>query len=96
MEDLFEFLLKNSGDHYLNRIGNGIVLSGVLGCALVYVTRFFTFKSGFKLSNIRKIGWNFSPVKKEELNVFGKICDYLFWLFILLVILGAVMMVIPF
>lgn len=53
MEYLLKFVSENSGDHYLNEIGAILIPVAVLLFAFVYVTRFFIFKTGFKLSNIR-------------------------------------------
>ena len=98
MEHLLELISRNAGDHYLNDVGFKLILAAFVVFAFVFLTRFFVYKSGFKLSNIRKTR---SPdglpsEDGEEFGTFGKVWSYLLRLSIFLFVLGAAMAVFPF
>lgn len=98
MEHLYEFLWKNMGDHYLNFVGSILFLASVLGFSFLYLSSVFIFKTGFKLSNIRRLHANPSDkeIEEKDLNLFGRIWNFLLWACVVLVIAGGIMMVIPF
>jgi hypothetical protein len=86
------------GDHYLNELGFELLLASCVGFGFIFLTQFFIFKSGFKLSSIRKL--QNAPTDHEkkgnELSVFGRVWKCSIWGSLLLFVIGGVMMLLPF
>lgn len=99
MEPLLAFLFQNEGDHLLNTVGRYMLLGSCVGFAFVYLTQFFIFKSGFKLSNIRRLHRGQIPDDSGEgrrLSGFGRLWSYTIRLCLLSFVLGGVLMIVPF